>query len=106
MDGFTASALLEASKTDVQAAANLYKALNECSEGAPNEAQKEWVESNLNKRVKIKGTDHEGYILRLNKASSGFYPGGRYPVIVKLDIGYTFEYGIDSVILDEQQAEA
>lgn len=45
-------------------------------------------ESNLiGKPVDIAGTPYTGNIVGINKSKTGFYPGSRYPYLVRIDAG-------------------
>lgn len=102
MDGVTASALLGAVQGggDVNQVADLFKAFNKF-EGGPSQEAREFVAANLGKKCKIKGTSHEGVVHKLNESTSGFYPGHRYPVYVKItngeSIGTVFEYDLPQI---------
>lgn len=60
------------------------------------------------KRCLVTHTGYEGVVLGPNLRETGFYPGGRYPVVVRIDEAsdggqYTFEYGLDQVNVDVDQ---
>lgn len=108
MDGITAGILLQAdsngsSQEDVY---KLYKDL-QGNKDAPAPEIIELVTSWIGRTCKIKWTSHIGEIVGANTSDRGFYPGGRFPVYVKITasgmekaIGSTFEYGLDQIELD------
>lgn len=69
----------------------------------------EFVEANVGRGVRVLGTCYEGIIYSCNKAESGFYPGSRFPVFVKItkssdplfdtSIDTVFEYSLDQIEL-------
>lgn len=107
MDGFTAGVLLQtamngSNSDDIY---KIYKDLQEDKDALTPEVI-ELVNSWKDKTCNIKFTSHKGIIKGPNTSSYGFYPGGRYPVIVKIIdsdmkkvIGKTFEYGLDQIEL-------
>jgi hypothetical protein len=54
-----------------------------------------------------------GLVERLNTSTRGFYPGGRYPIYVKIltdtrpvdSVGKTFEYDIDQLEVIKLEGE-
>ena len=109
MDKFTAEQLLSAIKNggDNDQMADLYKQIKGASEEGPTKEQIDFFIENQGKIVAIKGTNMSGLVERLNTSTRGFYPGGRYPIYVKIltdertnhhnSVGETFEYGIDQL---------
>ena len=107
MDKFTAEQLLSAIKNggDSDKVADLYKQINGASEEGPTKEQVDFFIENQGKVVTIKGTSMTGLVERLNTSTRGFYPGGRYPIYVKIltdtrpvdSVGRTFEYDIDQL---------
>ena len=107
MDKFTAEQLLSAIKNggDTEKVADLYKQINGASEEGPTKEQVDFFIENQGKVVAIKGTNMTGLVERLNTSTRGFYPGGRYPIYVKIltdtrpvdSVGRTFEYDIDQL---------
>ena len=107
MDKFTAEQLLYAIKNggDNEKVADLYKQINGASEEGPTKEQVDFFIENQGKVVTIKGTSMTGLVERLNTSTRGFYPGGRYPIYVKIltdtrpvdSVGRTFEYDIDQL---------
>ena len=107
MDKFTAEQLLSAIKNggDTEKVADLYKQINGASEEGPTKEQVDFFIENQGKVVAIKGTSMTGLVERLNTSTRGFYPGGRYPIYVKIltdtrpvdSVGRTFEYDIDQL---------
>ncbi len=109
MDGITAGLLLQAaqngsSQDDVY---KLYKDL-QGNKDAPTPEVIELVNSWVGRTCKIKWTSHIGEIVGANTSDRGFFPGGRYPVYVKITasgmenaVGSTFEYGLDQIVLEE-----
>lgn len=108
MDQFTAGQLLSALKNggDSDGVATLYKQIKGANEEGPNEEQVKFFLENEGKVVIIKGTGMSGIVTRLNTSTRGFYPGGRYPIYVKIltdnrtehnSVGQTFEYDIDQL---------
>lgn len=49
-------------------------------------------------RVKLSHDREVGEVVGYNEAIGGFYPGSRYPVLIKFERG-TFEYGLESIKL-------
>lgn len=109
MDGITAGILLQAasngsSQEDIY---KLYKDL-QGNKDAPAPEVIELVTSWIGRECKIKCTSHTGVITGANTSDRGFYPGGRFPVYVKITasgmdkaIGSTFEYGLDQIYFGE-----
>ena len=107
MDKFTAEQILSAIKNggDTEKVADLYKQINGASEEGPTKEQVDFFIENQGKVVTIKGTSMTGLVERLNTSTRGFYPGGRYPIYIKIltdirpvdSVGRTFEYDIDQL---------
>ena len=107
MDKFTAEQLLSAIKNggESEKVADLYKQINGAREEGPSKEQVDFFLENRGKVVAIKGTSMTGLVERLNTSTRGFYPGGRYPIYVKIltdtrpvdSVGRTFEYDIDQL---------
>ena len=109
IDKFTAEQLLTAIKNggDGDQVADLYKQINGASEEGPTKEQVDVFIENQGKVVTIKGTSMTGLVERLNTSTRGFYPGGRYPIYVKIltdertnqfnAIGKKLEYDIDQL---------
>lgn len=107
MDKFTAEQLITALKNGGESdkVADLYKQIKGVNEEGPTEEQVKFFIENEGKVVSIKGTNMTGLVVRLNTSTRGFYPGGRYPIYVKIlsdtrqvdSVGRTFEYGIDQL---------
>ena len=115
MDKFTAEQLLTTLKNggDNDSVADLYKQIKGVNEEGPTEEQVKFFIENEGKTVTIKGTSMTGLVVELNTSTRGFYPGGRYPIYVKIltdtrtehnSVGQTFEYGIDQ-LEDIQEGE-
>lgn len=110
VDSFTASMFLKAVSTGgpaaIDAVADMYKQVTSNDEG-PTKEQAAAVNAMMNMRCKINYGSYTGTVIGLNSSTGGFYPGGRYPVIVKIDktqdgaTNQVFEYGLDEVILLE-----
>lgn len=110
MDGITAGILLQAaqngsSQDDVY---KLYKDL-QGERDAPTPEVIELVTSWIGRECNVKYTSHKGIITAANTSDRGFYPGGRFPVYVKITssgmekaIGQTFEYGLDQIDFGEE----
>lgn len=111
LDGFTAGLLLEVASMpttpdDHNRFHDLVKELTGKKTAGPSKEARAYFERNLNKRVKVLGTEHIGTITELNEAKGGFYPGSRYPIFVKIEesgnqaaIGDLFEYDLDQLEL-------
>jgi len=101
-DAFTAKTMLQnVNSSNVDQMADLYKSLNNNSAGGPTEEARAFFEQNKGKACKIRYTDHEGIVLRLNEATAGFYPGSVFPIHVEItngeNKGTIFEYGLEQV---------
>lgn len=112
MDAFTAELLLAAAERcegdpgQQAMVADLYKALNKDSGGPTAEALL-FFEKHEGKRCAVRFTCYTGILTGLNTATSGFYPGSRYPFYVKITestdekfsdaIGSSFQYGLDQI---------
>jgi hypothetical protein len=110
VDSFTASVMLSAvangqTKEEVGQVYDLYKEMNSKSDGGPSPQARAFFEKNQGKKCKVKFTSHEGIVHRLNESTSGFYPGGRFPIYVKITngeaAGQVFEYDLDQVEVTE-----
>lgn len=106
IDPATASMFLQGIKETgyIDDGADLYKALTSKNEGGPTDEQRAWFEENRGKKVAVKDTAMRGVVRRLNEATTGLYPGSRYPIYVtitsgfdKVAIGGTFEYDTDQL---------
>lgn len=106
MDGFTAGVLLQAAieGNSPDQVADLYKSLKGTGDGPPSPQVVELVTSWIGKPCKVKHTSHLGVVHGVNTSSSGFYPGSRFPVYVKITesgmkdaVGSVFEYDLDQV---------
>ena len=109
MDKFTAEQLLSAIKNggESEKVADLYKQINGAREEGPSKEQVDFFLENRGKVVAIKGTSMTGLVERLNTSTRGFYPGGRYPIYVKIltdertnqfnAVGKKLEYDIDQL---------
>lgn len=107
MDGITAGLLLAASTNGAgnDEVYNLYKSLQGNNE-APAPEIVEMVKGWIGKPCKVRYTDHVGIVHGANESTSGFYPGGRFPVYVKITesgceeaVGKVFEYSLEQVEL-------
>lgn len=106
IDGFTAGLMLGAIKRGGgDEIADLYKSLNSNKDGGPTPEARAFFEEHKGKNCKIKHTTHEATIHELNEATSGFYPGSRAPIFVKItsaeSIGSVFEYDLDQIEIVE-----
>ena len=109
MDNFTNNLLLQASSTDPEVVADLYKELSSGGGNPPNEDQITWFMENVDKFVLVGG--HVGQVVELNTSSHGLYEGGRYPIYVKivsserfpLAIGNTYEYDITGLEIIKEE---
>lgn len=90
---------------------NLYKEMRQEFDNLP----KNILEETLSKAkesfpigsiINVIGTTYVGEVVRYNERQSGFYPGYRYPIYVKIihathdphnAVGMTFEYSLDNV---------
>ncbi len=109
-DGITAGMLLQAanngsSHDDIY---KLYKDL-QGNKDAPTLEVIELVTSWIGRKCKIKYTSHTAIVVGPNTSDCGFYPGGRFPVYVKIiasgmpqAIGCKFEYDLDQIELEEE----
>lgn len=101
MDPVTAGLLLSAiTDGEVGEALTLHRELSN-TDGGPSKEAIDFYEKHQGKRCKIKNTAHVGTIVGLNKSTSGFYPGSRYPIHVKVDAGYKFEYDFSQIEIIE-----
>jgi hypothetical protein len=104
MDGFTAAALLGALKNGANNndVADLYAALKG-EDNPPTHEQVGWFNANQGKKVSVDDTSHIGIVHKLNNSRSGLYPGGCYPIYVKMiggeNIDSVFEYGIEQLTI-------
>lgn len=111
MDSFTANVLLNTiTKGNLDEVADIYKQLSSGGGNPPSEEQIAWFLEHKGDYVKVVGTSHIGIIKHLNKATHGFYEGGRYPIYVRIvasdmvrAIGDTFEYTIGQLTLIEEE---
>lgn len=108
MDGFTAEAMLKAARASgksIDELATLASSM-EWDEKGPALHILINEEEIIGKKVSIKGTDYTGVIDRINKSTTGFYPGHRFPYYVKIDegcgkaSGQVFEYAEDQVVFE------
>ena len=108
MDGFTAGILLGAAKNGANSdeVAEIYKSLKSNEDDGPSAEAIAFVEANKGKPCKVAYTSHIGVIHGLNTARSGFYPGSRFPVYVKISngeaAGRVLEYDLEQVVLVEE----
>lgn len=109
MDNFTASVLLSAAmngEANNDELADLYKMVkgDDCP---PTHDQVDWFVNNEGKIVSVNNTNHVGVVHKLNKSRSGLYPGGRFPIYVKMtggnNIGEVFEYAIEQLTIVENK---
>ncbi len=102
MDSFTAGLLLQAVQKEPSSIDRIVD-FGKSLKGAgisPDMLKK--VNAIKDKRCKVKGTTHVGYVVGPNMAKGGFYGGERYPVLVKVEsTGDTFEYDFDQVEVTE-----
>jgi hypothetical protein len=107
MDGITAGVLLQAALngTSHDEIYKLYKDL-QGERDAPTPEVIELVTNWIGRTCKIKYTSHIAEITGPNTSDRGFYPGGRFPVYVKIiksgmenAIGSRFEYSLDQIEL-------
>lgn len=105
LDNFTLMQLIETAGKDPDGAVDLYKQLKQ-EEGGPSEEDIKWFATYMGSVVEINGTNMKGFVKKLNKATSGFYPGSRYPIYVEIieddrvennAKGQTFEYAVDQL---------
>lgn len=89
--------------------ATIWKEIKDGDDGPPSEEQRKAVEFLMGKTVYIKWCDGMyGVVVGLNESGRGFYPGGRYPVYVKIaddlkcgvGAGMVFEYGLEWLLLE------
>lgn len=106
MDSTTANLLLGCLRAghDNNEIADLYKQIvSSGTNGGLTDDEIEVLSKYIGENVRIRGTPYKGVIRSVNKASSGFYPGRRYPLYVELtnteNAGYIFEYALDQVSL-------
>lgn len=101
MDKMTSSLLLNAALNggNNNHIADLYKELNK-DEGGPSKADSNWVISHIGRRMKFNDTYH-GIVESLNTASSGLYPGSRYPAWCRMDDGELMHASVSEIILTE-----
>lgn len=110
-DGITAGMLLQAAQNgsshdDIY---KLYKDL-QGDKDAPTPEVIELVTSWIGRKCNIKYTSHVGVVSGPNTSDCGFYPGGHFPVYVKITasgmekaVGCTFEYDLDQIeLIDEE----
>lgn len=108
MDEFTAGILLQTLNNNPEksnAVHDVVKALKSDSQGPDAETITK-VEAMRGKRCKIRHTPYVGTVIGPNLSKGGMYNGGRFPVLVHVDMAndgqaHTFEYELESVILDE-----
>lgn len=109
-DGFTAGVLLSATQqsSNREDVYKLFKSLQNADAGPPEPDIVKFIEARIGKSCTIKYASHKGVVTGVNIASRGFYPGSRYPVVVKITdssmieaIGEVFEYGLDQVEFEE-----
>ena len=109
-DGVTAGLLLQAANNG-SSQEDVYKLFKDLQgeKDAPTPEVIELVTSWIGRTCKIKYTSHTGIITGANTSEHGFYPGGRFPVYVKITasgmekaIGSTFEYGLDQIDFGEE----
>ena len=108
MDEFTAGILLQTLNNNPEkanAVLDVIKALKSDSQGPDAETITK-VEAMQGKRCRILHTPYVGTVIGPNLSSGCFYNGGCFPVLVHVDRAndgrsHTFEYELESVILDE-----
>lgn len=107
MDGVTAGLLLQATMNG-QSHDQVYKLFKDLQgdRDAPTPEVIELVTSWIGRKCNIKLTTHKAVVLGPNTSEHGFYPGGRFPVYVRIThssmpdaIGCKFEYGLDQIEL-------
>lgn len=113
IDSVTAGLLLQAVKNGNSSdqVYQLYKEI-QGERDAPAPEVVELVESWKGKKCKIKHTSHIGEVVGPNTSEHGFYPGGRFPVYVKIlesgmesAVGQKFEYGLEQVELVPEEGK-
>ena len=107
IDSFTARLLLKGLKHEYDAVSTdggAYKLGKEMAEKASSQEDvQEAIEESqkagykIGIKVTLRDDNEVGEIISYNQTTSGFYPGDRYPLIVKFPKRGTFEYGINSL---------
>lgn len=104
LDSFTASVILDAKEKGIgtnDQLADMVKTMKENAPGGPSKEARDFFVKNQGKKCKVRYTDHEGIVYKLNEATGGFYPGNRYPIKVQITNGKAsgaiFEYDLDQV---------
>lgn len=91
MDSVTAQLLLDIALNDPEKGADLYREINKERTGGPSKEAREFINQNLGKRVRNIGGMY-GTLVGVNETDVGLYNGNRYPALIRLDTGQTFEY--------------
>lgn len=101
MDAFTSTCLTKGTEvSSIDGVADLDKELRR-EEGGPSEEAVAFFNEHVGKRCGISDTNLFGVIESLNEATSGFYPGSRYPINVRMADGSLFEYDISNISFPE-----
>lgn len=104
MDAFTAGLLLGrvANGDPVDDVVDLYKTITSPGVQGPTPDNVQKAQAWEGKRLSDKWTPGRlGTGRGANTSEGGFYPGSRYPLLVKLDSGETFPYGFEQWELAE-----
>lgn len=101
-DATTAQMILSVAASDVNKGADLYKEIMSDKTTGPTDEARAFITANMGKRVKNIG-DMLGTLVGVNETTTGLYNGNRYPALIKLDTGQTFEYCLSTFTVVEDQ---
>lgn len=111
IDNFTANVIISCIQNQglTEDSFDRLRKLVDTNQGGPSQEAMDFFETNKGKNCKLKHTNYNGVIDSLNTSTSGFYPGSKYPIYVKITksndkkydhvVGNVFEYNLDQIVV-------